>query len=287
MRSIVNKIAREFVYGGHLLSLGASAIVWTVIMLLDQKDGILVITLAYLISQIVYNFDHLQDLRVEKGGDNLERAIHLSKTHRFQIVAFLSYIILFVTLLFIVNLQTNLVSLIIVAAGILYSVKLKDLTKKVAGFKNIYVSFFWSTLIFVPAVYYTHEVGATILSLFLFVFLRFIVSTIYFDIKDVQHDKKKKLKTLPAILGVEHTIAILHFINLLSGLCIIASVVFEFMPKSTLVLTLFPLYSVYYLNIGKRYKTSDIKKISYILVDGEYLFWPFVFKIGKYLFNYA
>jgi len=279
-------VINEFVYGGHLLSLGAASIVWTILIWIDKSNGLEIIILAYFISQIVYSYDHLSDLKKADKNSNKERTDHIFITKNYQILSFGVNVILFLALLFYVRTNASLLALIIVIAGILYSYKTKQLTRNILGFKNIYVALFWGVLTYLVVLFYSIPLtNIFMFSIFTFIFLRWIINTTYFDIKDVEKDREERLKTIPAVFGIRSTIFYLQLVNLMSALLLILMVYLGVFPVFSLIMLLFSFYSVYYLIMASRVTKKRLRIISYIVVDGEYIFWPIALLMGKIIFR--
>lgn len=278
-------IKHEFIYGGHLLSLGAGAIVAAVSLLLDYPFSPMLFFIAYLVSQLVYNFDHLSDVFID-SLHNLERTKHLKKTKNIQLLLFCFYLVLFMwTFMYINKTLINLASFIVLG-GFAYTLKAKKITKKITGFKNIYIAFFWSILaFFVPVYFRSNSFSWSFFAIFTYIFIRWIINSVFFDIKDYAEDKHKKLKTIPVVFGMKDTIFYLHILNIASGLLILFAVFFNILPFYSSTLTLFPLYSFYYLRIATKVDDKKLRLVSYIMVDGEYLFWPLVLYLSKLIFN--
>ncbi|HLE49349.1 MAG TPA: UbiA family prenyltransferase [Patescibacteria group bacterium] len=276
----------ELVYGGHLLSLGASGIVWSVILLNGSDGGFPIVVLAYLISQLVYNIDHLKEEKIVSSQGNAERTSYLEKTRKKQVFALMIYVALFIAFGVLSPLPVFLLSSSIVLGGILYTLKLKKMMKEIVGLKNIYISFFWGVLSFlVPLYYFLNPLNPVFISISLFIFLRWIVNSTFFDLKDIESDKKINIKTLPVVFGFTKTINYLHLFNIFSGLALILFVYFSVLPTYTIVLLFLWIYSMFYLARAKYLTDKDLRSLSYIVVDGEYILWPFAILIGKYLFE--
>lgn len=276
----LRKLFKEFIYGGHLLSLGSAGIVWSGIIIIDRDISIPIIFVAYLISQIVYSFDHLIDTSKEKTNNHSRSQYLLSKFFLRKTLLGV-YVIAFFLIIAGFKLQTQILSILLVSGGIIYTYKLKYLTKYLIGFKSIYVSFFWSLLVILLYLYYPDVSLTTILSIAMIVFFRLLVNTVYFDIKDIREDKQKGLKTFAVLLGAHKTMFLSQFFNLLSAALIIIFVYYVFFPRYTLILIIFSLYSQIYLYIEKIHDTKKLKFLSYVFVDGEYILWPFVLSISK------
>lgn len=270
----------EFIYGGHLLSLGASGILCSTAIIFNQKFSIVFFMLGYVISQLVYLYDHKKDSKKDLLT-NPERGEYFIKFKKYFLILFLFYFFLFIfCLIYLNNLVVALFTLFIMLGGLLFNVYSKNLTKKIIGFKNFYISFFWASLVILAGFYYNLDFNLSLLLLFSFIFFRFILSTIFFDIKDIESDKKQNLKTIPVIFGKNKTLSYLHIINIFSFFPIIIGVYFNIFPFFVLSLILFYFYSFYYLEKTKNININ-IRNLSYIIVDGEYLIWIFVLFFSK------
>ncbi len=281
VKKILFSAWNEFVFGSHLLSLGAGAgILFSTFFVLEKEINIILLILSYLALQIIYNFDHLRDSKKKEDG-NLERSNYL-KENRNKILVLL-YILLLIGFSFMMGIETLLFFILFVLGGLMYTIKLKGLTKKILMFKNLYVSFFIAVLPFSILLHYSVESIKPIILFSLFIFLRFVLSTAYFDIKDIEEDKKKGLKTLPALLGRKKTIKTLHLLDVLSFFPIFIGVYMGVFPKISLSLLLLFFYSFYYLRKTIKSDDNDVRFLSYIMVDGEYLFWPAILIIANFL----
>lgn len=282
MRKILRVMVHEFVYGGHLLSIGAACTVWSVAILANVTVEWTILFLAYLASQIVYNNDHVTEVDQNGNSLNVERTKYLSQTLNVRNIIMIIYVSLFLFTVYLAKSPVAFLILVIIIGGILYTLVVKRFTTVVVGLKNIYVAFFWSTLVFVVPLHYSLPLSDRLfISFALIVFIRWIVNSAYFDIKDLKGDKKLGLKTLPVVYGVPKTIRILHVFNMLAGLIVILFVFMEFLPDYALVMVIFTLYSLYYLSKTLKLKEESLRKISYLMVDSEYLFWPVALTIAK------
>jgi 4-hydroxybenzoate polyprenyltransferase len=263
----------ELMYGGHILSLGASATVLSVVILMGKEPSLTLLIIPYLIAQLVYALNRRKDLKSDFTS-NPERTQHMLRTRSFFVSSIYIYTALIVLMLFVLNnITTAMLVMLVLVLGILYP---KDLTRRVVGFKNYYVSILW-TLAFVsmPFVYYEVQINSLYVFMFVFVLLRAMLNTIFFDLKDTQVDKSKGLKTMPVVIGYNNTLLLLTFCNILSGLVLLFAIYLGVMDVKASILLLSVHYSFYYLFLA--YKSGDesrIRKISYVMVDGEYVFWP-------------
>ena len=257
---IFSTIINEFVFGGHLLSLGVAGMVFSIILILDIPVDLIVLLIAYLSSQVIYTYNHYREVSDDKSS-NPERTKHVEDNKKFTEIFFLFYSGLLFILLNLSNPQTVLFVLTVIIFGILYTEYFKEMiNKKVIGFKNFYTSFFWATTAFLVLTFYKLDLSPAFICLFLFLFSRSLVTSALFDIKDIETDGKKKLKTFAVLLGKKKTIILLLIINMLSALPIIFGFYFGYLPKLSFALLFCILYGMYYL-IQSYYLTGKALRI--------------------------
>jgi 4-hydroxybenzoate polyprenyltransferase len=233
-------------------------------------------------NQIIYSYNHLKEAKkdIKSNSERAKYLLETKKEKKVKIEFFIYCLFLLITLFLLKKAELLIFVLIIVMAGIFYTLFLKSLTKKVLGFKNLYVAFMWALASQIVIGVYYNIFNETMIILFLFIFLKGIVSGTFFDLKDIESDKNEYLKTLPIVLGKERTLSLLHFINFISFIPILFGVFKNILPFYSLSLFLFFFYSFYYLKAAEKEK-SDINFLSYILVDGEYLLWGLLALIFK------
>lgn len=282
IKKILKLIWEEFIYGGHLLSLGALGMVWSVIILLGIKTDWQVLIIAYLVSQIVYTYNHFREFKTDLTT-NPERVEHLQKSIRWlPLILSFYFLVLLLLLILFTNLNTFLFILFLVIIGILFSEYFKGLTKKLIGLKSFFGAFFWALgTTFLPLFHYFFPLNLFFVFIFLFVFLRFLVSIPFFDIKDIESDKASGLKTLPIVFGKETTLKYLNLINFFSFSPLILGVYLKIIPIFSLSLILLYFYSFYYLKKVEAVDSKKLRLISYIMVDGEYILWPLILMLSR------
>lgn len=280
IKKILNTILQEFVYGAHLISLGFAGIVFMTTDILDVKINWQILLIAYLISQITYNYNHLKE--VEKDfKTNPERTDYLKKTSKKFIIIYIIFFLL--ALIYRFNINFFIFTIILLSVSVLYTTFFKEITKKIIGFKDFYVSICWAMGVFLPLFYYYCSFKLFFLLLFIFVLLRLLLDTIFFDIKDLESDKKENLLTFPVKFGKEKTIFILHVLNLFSFIPLFLGIFMKIIPIYAISLIIIYFYSFYYIYNSKKMDPKRIRFVSYILVDGQYIFWPIIVIFGKVL----
>jgi len=272
----------EFIYGGHLPAWGAVSLVLTSIFLLSIEISWVLLAVAYLIFYIIYAYDKLRDLESD-FLTNQDRTEHTKKVIRYlPLIIGLSIGAVAILLINSNHFAVAILGFLLVISGLLYTEYLKTLTRKIIGFKTFYVSFVWSMLPVLVILFYDLSVDASFLVVFGFIFLRAIVNTVFFDIKDIESDKIHGLKTIPVVLGKKNSLLFIHIVNLISFSPLVYGVYYKLLPSFSLSLLIFYFYSFYYLRLAKNPNTN-IQKLSYIMVDGESLFWPFVLLLFRNL----
>jgi 4-hydroxybenzoate polyprenyltransferase len=280
-KKIIKLVAEEFLFGAHLVSLGASGIVLSVVMIFNLPIQPLLLLIAYLILQIIYRYNYFRELHFDMQS-NPERVTYISAKKKWiEISPFLFLAILCGLLLF-TNLLTALLAGYITGVGILYTEYFKKLP--ILGIKNYYTSHFWAILVLMVPFFYDLANIPPYLYIVLFIFIRGLINTVFFDLKDIEDDKKRNVKTFPVRWGKRKTLYILQIINFLSIAPLLLGVYTGQLPGVSLFLGATVLLGVFYLKKAMHMTDKSLRLLSYILVDGEYMFWPVVILIGKLFF---
>jgi 4-hydroxybenzoate polyprenyltransferase len=283
---ILNGIRYEFIYGGHLVSLGAPAYVLSVSMLMgiEPLKGLLLIT--YLMPLIVYNYNYFGEMDLD-ASTNPERVHYIKSKMAVYPYIIVAYILILVAAL---CLYTNWglieFAAILVIGGILFTVVLKDFTKKIPLFKNAYTALIWAfggtfTLVF----YMSLPVGWFFILVFAFMYMRSIANVIFFDLKDMEGDAARGLKTLPAMVGKKRTIRFLYVFNVIGFIPLLAGIYIGAIPVFGLALLPLMAYSFYYLRRAETAGDIELRAVSYTLADAEFLMWPVLLIMGQILLS--
>ena len=273
----------EFVYGGHLLSLGAVAIALTTIVLLREEIKWSLLIIVYLGAHLIYLCDRYRGLQKD-FLTNPERTFHIKKYFKWLPLIICLCIILFFALLIYHGDTKILFFAIFILIGALFSSQfLKGVTKKVVAFKDFYTAFFWALLIIFTGVYYSYSIlNPSLLLFFVFAFLVLFLNINFCDIKDIESDRKEKLLTLAVVLGKDKLLKILSVIVLLAAIPILFGVYFNILPESFLMLLLVIPYTFYFLKKAKD-KKANFAYLTNVIVYGEYILWLFFVLLGEIL----
>ncbi len=159
-KRLFNFIGREFVYGGHLLSLALVGVVVTVAIVLNIDSTWDSLLIVYLVVQIIYSYNRYKEID-QDIVTNPERSEYLKKQKRFFPFLFLLYLLLLGFLLvFYSSLDSFYLVLTMIFLGVGYTAFLKKFTYKILGFKSIVVALTSSLLVPYVVFYYSHFFGS-------------------------------------------------------------------------------------------------------------------------------
>ena len=282
MTKILKAIWNELIYGGHLLPLGAVSIVYTSAVLLGIKitwDCLIVVLLGM---EAAYLYNRYKELDID-SLTNLDRVKHLKKNIKY--IPFLIFLYIFLTIIFLIyfnKLSIAIFGFIIFVTSLLYTVFFKNWTKKIIGFKDIFIGLIWASLVFFLSLYYSYPFLIPQILIFIFICLRCFMGTSLYDIKDIESDKKEKLLTPAIVFGEKKLMYFLKIINILSLTPIVIGVFLGIFPKFSLMLLFLILFSFYFFEKAEKEKIN-IAYLSEIAIGVEKLSWSLLILIGIFL----
>lgn len=272
-------LTREFVYGGHLLSLGATGVITASLLLLDLNLDIAILIIPYLSSQLIYSYNHLKEVSFDKDS-NPERAEHILKRKRTSVLLLFAYsTFLFYSFLFL-NLNTVIFVSFILISGFIYTDYFKRYTARlVVGAKNFYSALFWALQVFLIPLYFNLSFGSEYIYLFIILFLTAFINSTVFDIKDIEADARRGIKTFPVFLGTKNTIAFLSILKLFTIIPVLLGIQFNILPLESTFFILTTIYGLCYLSFSLKVSGEKLRRLSYVVADGEYILWPVLAQI--------
>jgi len=279
IRRTLSILFKEFIYGGHFQSLGAAGIAYIASSLLNIQFTWDCFLVVYMIFYPLYLFNRYKELDLDEST-NPDRTQHFRRYDNFMPIILLG-VILFVVVIVAVhsNLLTFVFSVALLIFGLLYTVLFKSVTKKVVVFKDLYVSAFFSLLIFFPIFYYQEQLDNLLLLkaivLFIFVYIKAFVMQVFLDVKDIESDRKEKLRTIPVLVGKGKTIRYLQMFDL--GISLLFSIaIVPLIGALGWVFALATPVLVFCYSLVKR-----DEYYGYVLRSGEFLSWFFVMILLK------
>ena len=277
IKKVSKFILDEFIYGGHLQSLGGISIIFVSALLLKIKISWDILIIAYLTFYLIFLHDRFRGINADLLT-NPQRSKHLKKYLHFipTIFVFL-FLILSILLIYYGNLATFFFILFFLSFGILYTIAFKQITKKICCFKDLYVATFFALLPFFLLVYYSRPlISVDVLLLSLLIFLEAFLMPVFLDIKDIESDRKEGLQTIPVMLGIKKTITFLAILNFIGTITIMVLIFYlNVLPKSILMLLFTIPFDFYCYSLVKKQKN-----FGYILQSGKFILWPFLIFIG-------
>jgi 4-hydroxybenzoate polyprenyltransferase len=273
-------IKNEFVYGHHWCSLNASAIALSMMILLGINIRWEFVLIAYLGTQCIYNYNHYKEIDVD-SVETSPRVDHIRKYGDvYPLIIKIYGVLYFVFLVIYGNILSILFGIFLLSIGLFYTTNVKNASKKIIGFKSLYTSISWGLLILFTAIYCSYPLTIGVLLFFAFVFIRMMIITTFYDIKDISSDQESGLTTLPMIFKSKNSwLNILHGLNIISLIPIFLGIIFNILPINSLILLPLLFYGFTYIQKAKR-NTADINFLSYILADGDYNIWPVLLILG-------
>ena len=229
--------------------------------------------LTFLITFGIYGLNKLTDLK-EDAINNPDRAMTIGKIDvAFKFSVALSFILSMV-LGFLVDFSTIPVLIFPLFFGILYSIKLsKNLPrlKDITGVKNLSIAFSWSVVsTFLPVIYILEKKEVLIILIFYLFFIKSLINSILFDIRDIEGDRKSNIRTIPIYLGKDKTKKLLLILNSTFIPWLIIANHAGFFQGYFLVLLFLIFYGYWYI-LQFSMEISKIGKSMDLFVDGEFI----------------
>jgi 4-hydroxybenzoate polyprenyltransferase len=280
----LNSIYKELVYGGHLLSLGTASIAATAALILGRMPTLDLLVMAYLFSNGAYTLNRASEVEQDNVSHPARTDYLRSRAKLLPFIAGLYFLVGY-SLAFFRNLYFFGALLLPLVLSLLYSFGSKRFTKVVGSgrlkekllIKNLAISFGWSLIPLLVGLYYL-QLGLPLLLLSPFIFLRLMVNTIFFDVRDVQADAMYGTGTIPAVYGISTAGNVMWILDGASLAYIVLVTIAGMVPSYAITLAVFPLYSSLYRLVSR---VSDQNLIRDLVADGEYLLWGPVVFLGK------
>jgi len=272
---------QEFVYGGHLLPLGAEGIIIATILLLNEKLSWDYPLIIYLVAYVSYLYNRYKEINKDILT-NPERTQHFKKYAKFTLLI-ISCIFLILLGILIYSKKVFFLPflLLLFFGGLFYTFYFKKLTKKIAGFKNFYVATEWTLPIALLPIYYSFSFSFSLCLIIILVYLKTFIINSYFDIKDIESDQKENLLTFPVIIGVKKCLFFLKTLTLLFSLIVILGIWSKLLPLSAFFLFLTIPFNFYIFKQTEK-KIISFSKL-YFLAGSEFVFWPVLVLIGNFI----
>jgi len=280
---ILKCIGSEFIYGGHLTALGAVSVVAASAIVLNIKISVDFLLIVYLIFYVIYLNNRSQQIK-DYLLINSKRVRHFENCKIFIRFGTIIVLISEITLLYFSDFHKGSYNLsfgsLIFILGLCYRDFTENITNKIIGFRNFFVSLIWSLLVIFLISYYSHSFTLQVFLISVFVFLKMFSIQLFFDIIEIKNDKKNKLLTIPVVFGKHVSIYLLKFINILIILLVVCGIYFNVFYLFTTIIILSVFYSFYYIN-KIRNTNNDFRY--FLFATAEPIFWLILILFGKFL----
>ncbi len=227
---------------------------------------------TFLLIFSVYNLNKLTDFK-EDEINNPERVRYVRRFYgilKYSIgVSFVAAIILSIA----TSPWAVLVMLFPVITGVLYSVRLSPSLprlKDITGVKNIIIALTWANgTAFLP--YLTTEAPLSAVALvYYYFFMKSIINTILFDVRDIEGDRLSGIRTIPVKLGVRKTRKLLLALNTTLLAWLLTAFMLGYFDRYIPVL-LFSILNGYVYILYFTSRTNPGKLLD-VWVDGEWFY---------------
>ncbi|MGD0396453.1 MAG: UbiA family prenyltransferase [Nitrososphaerales archaeon] len=281
----VGRLYKELVYGGHLLAFGTASIAATAALVLGRTPTWDLLLMAYLFSYGAYMVNRTSDFDQDRVS-HLDRTEYLEGRRRaLPMVVAVSFGLGYVLAL-LRNLALFAGLLVPVVLAVAYSVGSKRMgralgmsrLKEGLFVKNLTVSLGWSLIPILVGLYYV-QLSLAVFAFCPFIFLRLMVNTIFFDVRDVKADAAYGIRTIPVSLGTVASLKLMDVVDFSSGAYLAVLVLSGVLPTFAGLLVVFTPYSFAYRYFSQR-STKHEDSLRDLAADGEYLLWGVVAYLG-------
>lgn len=282
IEKILKFLWNELIYGGHLLSLGAVSVVFTSAMLLNIRITWDYLIVVYFGGHIIFLYNFFKEFKKDTLT-NFQRTQHLKRYIKYIPYIIICYFLTFIIILLFFNkIAALFFGLLLIILGIFYTLFFKKFTKKIIAFKNFFVALMWLLLVIFFIIYYSFPLNFSVTLVLIFVYIRSFIHTSFFDVKDIESDKKEHLLTMPILLDEKKVFFILIIFNILSAIPIVYGFYFNLFPSFSLMLLLTIPYTFWFFK-KIRFKKENIAYLSYFFTAGEKILWIILILLGKFL----
>lgn len=279
----IKELWSDFIYGGHIFAFGAICIAFMCSILFEIPITWDFLVIIYLMFYIIYLYDYFNGTEDDEKT-NSTRAEYFRKNDSTTITRILYGSIVSIASIYVIysDIANMLIGFAILILGLTYQAYFKGLTKKITAFKNIFVSMVWAILVYVMFIYYSYPITTEALIISVFIFLRMTGIQMLFDIRDIEGDQKKGLRTFPAIYGYRKGLMTLIAINFITTILLIYGAYIEAIPYTALMMVPVIFYAQNYLDKVDRSR-KDHK--SYLFAAGEPFVWFILIFSGSMIFR--
>jgi 4-hydroxybenzoate polyprenyltransferase len=269
----------EFLYGGHLQSLGSVAILATVAGVFDAPFPWGLPVAMYAVSYAIFVYNRLLEVSADAATNPSRTAYITSNSPNLWRAFFLSSVLAAGVIIATASSYGAIFLSVLYASGLLYTNMFKRFTRFVPGFKSWYVALAFAALVFLPFAYVGQKIPFMTLAAFAgWVFWNAATMQILLDVKDARSDAEAGLHTIPLLLGRKRTFRVLAALTILCAVPPLVWGAFGSYPVEIAALALAPLMSLVALRMAGKGVYEG-----YLIESGKFISWPPLLALGRAL----
>lgn len=276
---IANMLWNEFIYGGHLCSLSAPCAVYAAAHLASFHVSWQFLAICYLGTESIYMLDHTNGAGTDANSNPGRSAYLAGGISMRRVMVGVFALGAFALVLQRQSCAAAIWTIVLLGAGLGYGVFFKGLTSRIPMFKDFFAACMFAALIPFAAAYeaipWTDAMSLATLLVFIWLFIDIAV----FDTRDLIADSERNIRTLAVVVGKRRCIRLLHWLNIVSGMILVAGIVFTLFPLHTAGLLLCMPYSYVYLRLAGE-KQIPIWLFD-VMIDGAWVTWLLFLWIGR------
>ncbi len=246
------------------------AILYISFLLQGILSSALLLVAAFFLGVSVYSLNKVTDL--EEDLINMpERARFVQKNRDYLLFASVESINIAVVLALFSNPSAIVIILLAFCVGVFYSVGLRRLRlKSVLLLKNFLIAGTCTVAAVLLPLAVNAGVPFIVLMVAYFIFLKALINSVLFDVRDVEGDRKVGVRTIPLTLGRNKTRNLLLLLNSTLIVWVAISLFQGLFYPFHIVLILSVLYGYWYILHFTR-ASAKPSKLFDLLVDGEWM----------------
>lgn len=269
----LSQILDFLVYSSIYISLGAAGLTYVLFKFIGAGLNY-VILIPFAIIFAIYTFNKKTDIEEDALSDSKKTEFNRNYNAYFLALALAGYGLIAI-LSFAKGITYGVAVLAPFIIGFLYSRGISSESKSIRlkdflFLKNIVVSATWTFVaVALPALFLNIPLTPELYFLGFIVFLRLLINTIFFDIKDLKSDSTVETKTIPVVYGLSFTNKLLIFLNASFAYVLL---VFYLMPAYNPLLMKIGFFSAaygFFYILLYNLNLMEINLLSNFIVDGE------------------
>jgi len=247
--------------------------------------------IIFLLTYAVYGMDRLASLEEDRLS-HPERACFLQR-NRWGFA--LSTVLAFSASFLLAAVTSGWVAVLIPIAPIAVIFYSGNLSQKVLGtrrpqlkkyfiVKDVTIASGWAFLLVVTSVYAGRSIRTGEWLFLVPLLMKLSVMAAVYDFKDIDSDRRTRIRTLPIVVGEDTTKLVLHTLNAVATVMILLLVYFGFLPLLGVVFVPAFVYQFFMIHLVRK---DASEWIYLVLCDLEQFFWLIFLVIGGLMIGYS